>query len=102
MFVKSFWRTYNSQISVVRPSNAYGPRQHPEKLIPKFVKLAIEGDKLPLYGDGSQIRQWLHVNDLCDGIMKVIEEGSNEFYNLGGPDKLQNIEVAEKILDNLN
>lgn len=98
MLVNSFWTTYDLPISVVRPSNAYGPRQLPEKLIPKFIHKAIDNERLPVYGDGTNVRQWIYVEDLCEGIMKVLLEGDSEIYNAGGPDELQNIEVTKNIL----
>lgn len=101
MFVNAFWKTYDLPISVVRPSNAYGPRQFPEKLIPKFIQKAMKNEKLPVYGDGKNVRQWIYVEDLCDAIMTVLLEENFEIYNAGGPDEVQNIEVTRNILDSL-
>lgn len=101
MFVNAFWKTYDLPISVVRPSNAYGPRQFPEKLIPKFIQKAMKDEKLPVYGDGKNVRQWIYVEDLCDAIMTVLLEENFEIYNAGGPDEVQNIEVTRNILDSL-
>lgn len=98
MFVNAFWETYGAPISVVRPTNVYGPRQHPEKLIPKFILRAIRGEALPLYGDGSNVRQWLFVEDLCEAILTVLEQGSDEIYNVGGTVRKSNLEVSRAIL----
>lgn len=101
MFVNAFWTTYDLPISIVRPSNAYGPRQFPEKLIPKFIQKAMNDENLPVYGDGKNVRQWIYVEDLCEAIMTVLLEGDSEIYNAGGPDEVQNIEVTRNILDSL-
>ncbi|MDY6777481.1 MAG: GDP-mannose 4,6-dehydratase, partial [Candidatus Nanohaloarchaea archaeon] len=96
--VNAMWETYGLPISVVRPTNVYGPRQLPEKLIPKFILNALNDDTLRLYGDGSNIRQWLFVDDACRAVRKVIEEGGNEIYNMAGKDELSNLEVTKMIL----
>lgn len=99
MFANAFWETYDLPISVVRPTNVYGPRQNPEKLIPKFIIRAIKGKELPVYGDGSNIRQWLYVSDLCDAIHAVINSAGSNVYNVGGTDEKTNLEVTNMILD---
>jgi dTDP-glucose 4,6-dehydratase len=84
----------------VRGSNNYGPRQHPEKLIPLCVLNALKGDPLPVYGDGMQVRNWIFVEDMCSGIDTVLDFGeAGTVYNLGGPEELPNIEVVKKILE---
>ena len=83
--VPAYVRTFGVNASITRGSNTYGPNQYPEKLIPLFVTNALEGKPLPLYGDGRQIRDWLHVEDHCAGIELVLREGApGEAYNVGG------------------
>lgn len=97
--VNSMRKTYDLPISIARPTNAYGPRQFPEKLIPKFALLAMQGKSLPVYGDGSNIRQWIHVEDLSRAIIKILEKGGQRTYNVAGPEKLTNLEVTRKVLE---
>ncbi|MFN2611811.1 MAG: dTDP-glucose 4,6-dehydratase [Solirubrobacterales bacterium] len=100
LIVGAFARTYGAEALIVRASNNYGPRQHPEKLIPLCILNALAGDPLPLYGDGSQIRNWLFVEDCCAAIETVLEHGApGEAYNAGGPDELPNIKVVRRILE---
>jgi dTDP-glucose 4,6-dehydratase len=100
LLVGAFQRTYGTDSLVVRASNNYGPRQHPEKLIPLCVLNALAGDPLPVYGDGMQVRNWLYVDDFAAAIDLVLERGSaGEVYNVGGPDELPNIEVVRRILE---
>src|SRR5437762_1949698 len=68
-------RTYGVNASITRGSNTYGPNQYPEKIIPLFITNALDGESLPVYGDGRQIRDWLHVEDHCDGVELVLREG---------------------------
>lgn len=99
LLVGAFSRTYGSDALIVRASNNYGPRQHPEKLIPLCILNAMAGDKLPVYGDGMQIRNWLYVEDFCAAIDVVLDKGdSGTVYNVGGPDELANIEVVKRII----
>jgi dTDP-glucose 4,6-dehydratase len=96
----AFQRTYGSEALIVRASNNYGPRQYPEKLIPLCVLNALAGDPLPVYGDGTQVRNWLWVEDFASAIDTVLELGeAGEVYNVGGPDELPNIEVVRRILE---
>ena len=89
-----------SNASITRGSNTYGPNQYPEKFIPLFVTNALDGEPLPLYGDGRQVRDWLYVEDHCAGIELVLREGEpGEAYNVGGGDEHENIEVAQRILE---
>ena len=84
----------------MRASNNYGPRQHPEKLIPLCILNALAEDKLPVYGDGMQVRNWLHVTDFASAIDLALQRGEpGRVYNVGGPDELPNIEVVRRILD---
>jgi dTDP-glucose 4,6-dehydratase len=99
LLVSAFARTYGTEALIIRASNNYGPRQHPEKLIPLCVLNALAGDPLPVYGDGMQVRNWLYVEDCCAAIDAVLERGEpGEVYNVGGPDELPNIEVVRGIL----
>ena len=99
LLVSAFARTYGSEALIIRASNNYGPRQHPEKLIPLCILNALAGDPLPVYGDGMQVRNWLYVEDCCDAIDAVLERGeAGQVYNVGGPDELSNLEVLRRIL----
>jgi dTDP-glucose 4,6-dehydratase len=99
LLVSAFARTYDSEALIIRASNNYGPRQHPEKLIPLCILNALSGDPLPVYGDGMQVRNWLYVEDCCAAIDTVLERGEpGEVYNSGGPDELPNLEVVKRIL----
>ena len=97
--VNAYHHTYGLQTLVTRCSNNYGPYQFPEKVIPLFVTNLIEGKKLPLYGDGKNVRDWLHVDDHCRGIHKVLMDGANgETFNIGGGTELSNKQLADMIL----
>jgi dTDP-glucose 4,6-dehydratase len=99
LLIPAYVRTFDVDASITRGSNTYGPHQYPEKFIPLFVTNALDGDALPLYGDGRQIRDWLFVEDHCAGIEVVLREGAaGEIYNVGGGDEQENIAVAERIL----
>ena len=85
---------------VTRGSNTYGPYQQPEKLVPLFVSNALEGKPLPVYGDGMQIRDWLHVLDHCSGVETAKEKGEpGEIYNIGGNNLRPNVEIVQMILE---
>ncbi len=100
LLVSAFARTYGAEALIVRASNNYGPRQHPEKLIPLCILNALAGDSLPVYGDGMQVRNWLYVEDCCAAIDAVLERGEPaNVYNVGGPDELPNLEVVRRILE---
>jgi dTDP-glucose 4,6-dehydratase len=100
LHIPAYVRTFGVNASITRGSNTYGPNQYPEKLIPLFVTNALDGEPLPVYGDGRQIRDWLHVEDHCSGIELVLREGeSGEAYNVGGGNEHENIEVIELILE---
>ncbi|MFL5906780.1 MAG: dTDP-glucose 4,6-dehydratase [Solirubrobacterales bacterium] len=99
LLVSAFARTYGAEALIIRASNNYGPRQHPEKLIPLCILNALAGDPLPLYGDGTQVRNWLFVEDCCAAIDTVLARGEpGNVYNVGGPDELPNIDVIRRIL----
>lgn len=100
LLARSYWRTYGLPVIVTRGSNTYGPYQQPEKLVPLFVSNAIEGKPLPVYGDGMQVRDWLHVLDHCSGVETVMLKGkSGEVYNIGGDNQKPNIEIVKIILE---
>jgi dTDP-glucose 4,6-dehydratase len=100
LIVGAYHDTYGSDALIARGSNNYGPRQHPEKLIPLCILNALNEDPLPVYGDGMQIRNWIFVEDMCAGIDLVLERGAaGTVYNLGGPVELPNIDVVKRILE---
>jgi dTDP-glucose 4,6-dehydratase len=101
--VRSFVATYGLPALITNCSNNYGPYQHPEKLIPLMIIHALEGKPLPVYGDGSNIRDWLHVSDHCEALMSVIENGrAGETYNIGGGNQRNNRDVVGLICDTLD
>jgi dTDP-glucose 4,6-dehydratase len=100
LLVSAYARTFAVNASVTRGSNTYGPNQYPEKFVPLFVTNALDGEPLPLYGDGRQVRDWLYVEDHCAGIELVLREGAaGEIYNVGGGDEHANIDVATRIVE---
>ncbi|MET0134576.1 MAG: dTDP-glucose 4,6-dehydratase [Kibdelosporangium sp.] len=99
LIARSFHRTYGLPVCITRCSNNYGPYQFPEKVIPLFVTNLLDGGKVPLYGDGLNVRDWLHVDDHCAGIQLVAESGRpGEVYNIGGGTELTNRELTEQLL----
>lgn len=95
----AYARTFGLDVVITRSSNNYGPNQYPEKFIPLFVTNALAGKPCPVYGDGLQIRDWLHVQDNARGILVALEKGkAGEVYNLGGGNERPNLEVAKTIL----
>jgi dTDP-glucose 4,6-dehydratase len=99
LLVQSYFHTYGLETVICRGSNNYGPYQYPEKLIPLMVLNALHGDKLPVYGDGLNVRNWLYVEDFGRGISHVLAHGApGEVYNIGGPSECTNIEVVREIL----
>jgi dTDP-glucose 4,6-dehydratase len=95
----AYHRTHGLDVRVTRCSNNYGPHQYPEKVIPLFVTNLIEGKNVPLYGDGLNVRDWLHVDDHCQGIAKVLLGGKGgEVYNIGGGVELTNRELTDRLL----
>ncbi len=100
LLVLAHVRTFGVDAAITRGSNTYGPNQYPEKLIPLFVTNALDGEPLPLYGDGRQTRDWLHVSDHCAAIELVLRRGEpGGVYNVGGGCELPNLDVAERILE---
>ncbi|MGE5341704.1 MAG: dTDP-glucose 4,6-dehydratase [Candidatus Omnitrophota bacterium] len=98
--VKAYFHTYHLPITLSNCSNNYGPYQFPEKLIPLMILNAIEGKKLPVYGDGMNVRDWLYVDDHCAAIYAIIRNGTlGETYNIGGENEQSNIAVIQKITD---
>jgi dTDP-glucose 4,6-dehydratase len=101
--IRAFVKTYGMPALITNCSNNYGPYQHPEKLIPLMIVHALEGKPLPIYGDGSNIRDWLHVSDHCQALMNVIENGRiGETYNVGGGNEHNNRDVVELICDTID
>jgi len=99
LLVLAYVRTYGVNASITRGANTYGPNQYPEKLIPLFVTNAFDGEQLPVYGDGKQVREWLHTDDHGAGIELVLREGaSGEIYNIGGEER-ENLHVTQRILE---
>ena len=95
LFVKAYHETYKMPVSITRCSNNYGPYHFPEKLIPLIIKNILEGKPLPVYGDGTNVRDWLYVEDHCKAIDAVIHRGRvGEVYNVGGHNEKQNIEIV--------
>ncbi len=96
----SYFATYGVPVVITRASNNYGPNQFPEKVIPLFITNAIDGLPLPLYGDGLNVRDWLHVLDHCRGIDRLIEHGApGEVYNIGGGNEVRNVDLTHRILE---
>ena len=102
LLCRSFHETYKYPITITRCSNNYGPRQYPEKLIPLMIQKIKNGEKVPVYGDGKNIRDWVHVRDHCEAIDVVLHKGKDgEVYNIGGQDEKRNIDIVKDILQNL-
>lgn len=102
LLVLAYHRTYGLPITISRCSNNYGPYQFPEKLIPLMIQKAAKGEKLPVYGDGKNVRDWLHVYDHCEAIDLIIRKGKDgEIYNVGGHNEKSNLEVVKTILASL-
>jgi dTDP-glucose 4,6-dehydratase len=99
LLVLSYWTTYRFPVLVTRGSNTYGPNQYPEKFIPLFITNAIDGELLPLYGDGKNCRDWLSVHDHVAGIEHVFDHGQpGTVYNVGGGNERENLAIAERIV----
>ncbi len=100
LLVSSYFHTYGLETLICRGSNNYGPHQYPEKLIPLMILNALAGDRLPVYGDGRNVRNWLFVEDFASGIGHALLHGvPGEVYNCGGPDECDNLTVVRKILE---
>jgi dTDP-glucose 4,6-dehydratase len=97
---RAYWRTYGLDVLITRCCNNYGPYQHVEKLIPSFVTKLLTGGRLPLYGDGRNVREWLHVDDHCRAVQRVLDDGRpGEIYNIGSHDELSNRDLTERLLE---
>ena len=98
LLCRSYVVTYGAPVTVIRGTNAFGPRQHPEKAIPTFGLAAMQGRPLPVYGDGSQRREWLYVRDFVRAVAVVLEDGEpGGVYNIGGGQELSNLELAKRV-----
>jgi len=103
LMVRAYNKTFDLSVNITRCSNNYGPYQFPEKLIPLMISNALEDKQLPVYGDGMNMRDWLHVHDHCTAIDLVLHRGKvGEIYNIGGNNEKKNIEIVKLILQNLN
>lgn len=103
LLTMAYFHTHGLPVILVRSSNNYGPYQFPEKLIPLMITNALEGKMLPIYGDGMNVRDWLHVRDHCRGIERVLFHGQDgEVYNLGGGEERTNLQVVQSIVEHLN
>jgi dTDP-glucose 4,6-dehydratase len=99
LLAASYHHTFGVPVIITRCSNNYGPLQFPEKIIPLFITNLMESKKVPVYGDGMQIRDWLHVSDHCRAIRRVIEQGKpGKVYNIGGDNELPNLELTRRLL----
>jgi dTDP-glucose 4,6-dehydratase len=99
LMARAYGRTHGLDVTITRCSNNYGPYQFPEKIVPLFVTNLLEGRSVPLYGDGGNVRDWLHVDDHCRGIQLVLERGrAGEIYNIGGGTELSNKQLTELLL----
>ncbi len=102
LLCNAYYHTHKLPILITRCSNNYGPYQFPEKLIPLMIAKALDGEKLPVYGDGKNVRDWLYVEDHCSGIATVLEKGKiGEVYNIGGNNEWYNIDIVKLILEKL-
>jgi dTDP-glucose 4,6-dehydratase len=100
LLVRSYVNTYGLDARITRCCNNYGPNQYPEKFIPLAIKNLREGKAIPIYGDGTNIREWIHVEDHCKGIQSVIASGrAGEIYNIGSGESLSNIAIATKLVE---
>ena len=95
---RAWWKTYGLPVITTHCSNNYGPRQHPEKLIPRMIHCALAGDRLPVYGDGRHVRDWIHVEDHCAGVMLAYRRGApGEIYNFGGDAESGNLALVKQL-----
>ena len=103
LLINSYFATYNSNVIITRCTNNYGPRQFPEKLIPKTILLADQNKKIPIYGNGKNIRDWIFVEDHCNAIFNILTNGkSGESYNISASNEIDNITIVKKILSLMN
>ena len=97
--VYSYYKTYNLPLIITNCSNNFGPRQHPEKLIPKLIYNIINNLDLPIYGNGKNSREWIYVNDHCEALIRIFKKGTiGEFYNIGSQKNLNNLQISKKLL----
>ncbi|ABX12025.1 dTDP-glucose 4,6-dehydratase [Nitrosopumilus maritimus] len=102
LLVNSYFVTYEIDTVITRCTNNYGPRQFPEKLIPKTILLAMQKQKIPIYGNGKNIRDWIHVDDHCNAVKEVLHKGkSGESYNISAQNELDNIQIVTNILEKM-
>lgn len=102
LMVRSYYKTFDLPMNITRCSNNYGPYQFPEKLIPLMIKNALNNEPLPVYGDGKNVRDWLHVFDHCSAVDLVLHNGKiGEVYNIGGNNEMKNIDIVKLILNYL-
>ena len=102
LLVSAYYKTYDIPVMITRSSNNFGPRQFPEKLIPLFILKALHDEKLPVYGDGKNVRDWIYVEDNCAGVDTVLHKGKiGEVYNIGGGNEKNNLEITKLILEKL-
>ena len=100
LLINSYFLTFNSDIIVTRCTNNYGPRQFPEKLVPKTILLANQEKKIPIYGNGLNIRDWIYVDDHCDAIYEILLKGkSGQSYNISANNEIDNLKIVNKILE---
>lgn len=103
MLGRAYYKTYKLPVITVRPSNNYGPWQYPEKLIPVVILKALNNEKIPVYGTGQNVREWLFVSDCAEAVFEIIEKGKvGEIYNVGSNQEKRNIEVVKTVLKLLN
>lgn len=103
LIINSYFTTYNSDVIITRCTNNYGPRQFAEKLIPKTIILANKNQKIPIYGNGSNIRDWIYVDDHCDAIEMALFRGkSGDSYNISADNEVNNLTIVKKILEIMN
>ena len=96
--VYSYFHTYKLPVIITNCSNNYGPKQHPEKLIPKIIYNIMNDLDVPIYGDGKNSREWIYVKDHCDALLKIFEKGKiGEFYNIGSNENINNLNICSKI-----
>ena len=103
LLINSYFTTFNSDVVITRCTNNYGPRQFAEKLIPKTIILAYHNKKIPIYGNGKNVRDWIYVEDHCDAVLSTLDHGkSGESYNVSANNEIDNITIVRKILEIMN
>jgi len=103
LLINSYFTTFNSDVIITRCTNNYGPRQFAEKLVPKTIILAYHNKKIPIYGNGKNIRDWIYVDDHCDAVLSALHHGkSGESYNISANNEIDNLTIVRKILEVMN